>query len=166
MLETLINKKQANLWFKNILLYVSLYVDFRIASSSVTNSFKLYISLPIRLLLFNDLLLLTSYQVPLTFYYSIHIHLYIISDFHLISLKMTIISVLIFVLVTIPFGIVMADLRVGFYNSTCPNAESIIRQVVRNRFMTDPSITAALLRMHFHDCFVRVSVVLLLDMHF
>ncbi|KAK1365872.1 Peroxidase [Heracleum sosnowskyi] len=65
------------------------------------------------------------------------------------------ISVIIFVLVTIPFGIVMADLRVGFYNSTCPNAESIVRQVVQNRFKTDPSITAALLRMHFHDCFVR-----------
>ncbi|KAL8095101.1 peroxidase 44-like [Apium graveolens] len=65
------------------------------------------------------------------------------------------ISGIIFLLVTIPFGIVMADLRVGFYNSTCPNAESIVRQVVQNRFRTDPSITAALLRMHFHDCFVR-----------
>ncbi|KAL1813404.1 hypothetical protein ACET3Z_023469 [Daucus carota] len=59
------------------------------------------------------------------------------------------------VLVISPLSVVMADLRVGFYDSTCPNAESIVRQVVQNRFRTDPSITAALLRMHFHDCFVR-----------
>lgn len=51
--------------------------------------------------------------------------------------------------------LVLADLRVGFYNATCPQAESIIRQVVQKRFATDSSITGALLRMHFHDCFVR-----------
>ncbi|XP_017257599.2 peroxidase 44 [Daucus carota subsp. sativus] len=50
---------------------------------------------------------------------------------------------------------VKPDLRVGFYDATCPKAESIVRQVVENRFRTDPSITPALLRMHFHDCFVR-----------
>lgn len=52
--------------------------------------------------------------------------------------------------------VVVADLRVGFYNKTCPNAETIIRQVVQKRFNSDRSITAALLRMHFHDCFVKV----------
>ncbi|PKI30996.1 hypothetical protein CRG98_048613, partial [Punica granatum] len=49
----------------------------------------------------------------------------------------------------------MAELRVGFYNSTCPRAEAIISGVVQNRFKADRSITAAFLRMHFHDCFVR-----------
>ncbi|KAL5770222.1 hypothetical protein ACOSP7_014376 [Xanthoceras sorbifolium] len=53
------------------------------------------------------------------------------------------------------FQVALADLRVGFYSSTCPRAESIIVEVVRRRFTTDKSITAALLRMHFHDCFVR-----------
>ncbi|XP_059646460.1 peroxidase 57 [Cornus florida] len=53
------------------------------------------------------------------------------------------------------FPLVLSDLQVGFYSSTCPRAELIVRQVVQNRFKTDPSITAALLRMHFHDCFVR-----------
>lgn len=72
---------------------------------------------------------------------------------------MNISVILIFSLATISFStVVMADLQVGFYNSTCPNAESIVQQVVQNRLRTDPSITAALLRMHFHDCFVRVSV--------
>ncbi|KAK4732109.1 hypothetical protein R3W88_025097 [Solanum pinnatisectum] len=46
-------------------------------------------------------------------------------------------------------------LQVGFYNSTCPQTETIVRQAVQNQFNSDPSITAALLRMHFHDCFVR-----------
>ncbi|XP_074364739.1 peroxidase 44-like [Apium graveolens] len=69
---------------------------------------------------------------------------------------MNISVILIFSLATISFStVVMADLQVGFYNSTCPNAESIVQQVVQNRLRTDPSITAALLRMHFHDCFVR-----------
>ncbi|KAL2491938.1 Peroxidase 44 [Abeliophyllum distichum] len=48
-----------------------------------------------------------------------------------------------------------AQLRVGFYDSTCRRAETIIGQLVQKRFGTDRSITAALLRMHFHDCFVR-----------
>ncbi|KAK4415375.1 Peroxidase 44 [Sesamum alatum] len=48
-----------------------------------------------------------------------------------------------------------AQLKLGFYNSTCPRAESIVQGIVQQRFNTDRSITAALLRMHFHDCFVR-----------
>ncbi|XP_061348040.1 peroxidase 44 [Gastrolobium bilobum] len=51
--------------------------------------------------------------------------------------------------------VAFAELQVGFYGSTCPKAESIVQQVVQNRFNRDKSITAALLRMHFHDCFVR-----------
>ncbi|XP_027066568.2 peroxidase 57-like [Coffea arabica] len=53
------------------------------------------------------------------------------------------------------FELSSAQLRVGFYSSSCPRAESIVKQVVQQRFRTDRSITAALLRMHFHDCFVR-----------
>ncbi|XP_031125570.1 peroxidase 44-like [Ipomoea triloba] len=50
---------------------------------------------------------------------------------------------------------VSAQLQVGFYGSTCPRAESIVREVVRTGFAKDRSITPALLRMYFHDCFVR-----------
>nr|AKN79302.1 peroxidase 9 [Betula platyphylla] len=50
--------------------------------------------------------------------------------------------------------LVFAELQVGFYKSTCPQAESIVQQVIQTEFCRDPSITAALLRMHFHDCFV------------
>ncbi|KAK2363287.1 Peroxidase superfamily protein [Trifolium repens] len=53
----------------------------------------------------------------------------------------------------LPFA--FGDLRVGFYSSSCPRAELIVHQVVERSFNQDRSITAALLRMHFHDCFVR-----------
>ncbi|KAE8687328.1 Peroxidase 44 [Hibiscus syriacus] len=49
----------------------------------------------------------------------------------------------------------LAQLKAGFYSASCPRAESIVQAAVRKRFNTDKSITAALLRMHFHDCFVR-----------
>ncbi|CAJ1919143.1 unnamed protein product [Sphenostylis stenocarpa] len=61
-------------------------------------------------------------------------------------------TILIFFLV---FPIAFGDLRVGFYHSSCPRAEKIVRQVVQRRFNRDRSITGGLLRMHFHDCFVR-----------
>ena len=45
---------------------------------------------------------------------------------------------------------------VGFYNEACPQAESIVHSVVQKRFLIDKTITPALLRMLFHDSFVRV----------
>lgn len=65
--------------------------------------------------------------------------------------KFTIVVIFLFFM----FPIAFADLRVGFYSSSCPRAEQIVGQVVQRRFNRDRSITAALLRMHFHDCFVR-----------
>ncbi|KAH7282233.1 hypothetical protein KP509_35G020700 [Ceratopteris richardii] len=44
---------------------------------------------------------------------------------------------------------------VGFYATSCPNAETIIQQEVQSRFNSDPTISAGLLRMFFHDCFVQ-----------
>ncbi|CAL5356813.1 unnamed protein product [Camellia sinensis] len=60
-----------------------------------------------------------------------------------------------FIFLCLLVPIVTAKLRVGFYSSTCPRAEQIVRQAVMQQFSTDRSITPALLRMHFHDCFVK-----------
>ncbi|KAI7991109.1 Peroxidase 57 [Camellia lanceoleosa] len=60
-----------------------------------------------------------------------------------------------FIFLCLLLPIVTAQLRVGFYSSTCPRAEQIVRQAVMQRFSTDRSITPALLCMHFHDCFVK-----------
>ncbi|KAK6241390.1 hypothetical protein SCA6_006779 [Theobroma cacao] len=45
--------------------------------------------------------------------------------------------------------------RVGFYASSCLLAESIVSSAVQSHFQSDPSVGPALLRMHFHDCFVH-----------
>lgn len=70
-------------------------------------------------------------------------------------LPWSLIGVIIFHCCVFPYLLSAQSLQVGFYNSTCPQTETIIRQAVQKQFNTDPSITAALLRMHFHDCFVR-----------
>lgn len=45
--------------------------------------------------------------------------------------------------------------RVGFYSSSCPRVESIVRTTVETHFRSNPTIAHGLLRMHFHDCFVH-----------
>ncbi|EMS58939.1 Peroxidase 2 [Triticum urartu] len=48
-----------------------------------------------------------------------------------------------------------AALTVGYYHKTCHNAEKIVREVVEDAQKADPGIGAALIRLFFHDCFVR-----------
>ncbi|CAI0404149.1 unnamed protein product [Linum tenue] len=59
-------------------------------------------------------------------------------------------------LITIPASRAMLDSH--YYDQTCPQAEAIILQTVRNASIYDPKVPARLLRMFFHDCFIRVSV--------
>lgn len=46
-------------------------------------------------------------------------------------------------------------LYVHYYDETCPQAEDIIYQTVRVASDKDPKVPARLLRMFFHDCFIR-----------
>lgn len=54
---------------------------------------------------------------------------------------------------------VNAKLQVGFYEKTCPNAEKIVKEVMGQVMSVAPSLSGPLLRMHFHDCFVRVNCI-------
>ncbi|WCJ41836.1 Peroxidase superfamily protein [Euphorbia peplus] len=54
------------------------------------------------------------------------------------------------------FGQCYGQLQVGFYKGKCIfDVESIVRGVVKAKFMSDRTIVAALLRLQFHDCFVH-----------
>ncbi|KAG6493469.1 peroxidase 1-like [Zingiber officinale] len=63
-------------------------------------------------------------------------------------------------LITLAFGLLAGSaeaqsLSVGFYTKTCPSAEAIVFEEVSKILDLVPSLAAPLLRMHFHDCFVR-----------
>ncbi|KAM3405589.1 hypothetical protein ACQJBY_008217 [Aegilops geniculata] len=49
----------------------------------------------------------------------------------------------------------VADLEIGFYSKTCPDAEKIVREETAKIIAAAPSLAGPLLRLHFHDCFVR-----------
>ncbi|XP_059277805.1 peroxidase 3-like [Lycium ferocissimum] len=47
------------------------------------------------------------------------------------------------------------QLQLNFYSKSCLKAEKMIQDYVQKHIPKAPSLAAALLRMHFHDCFVR-----------
>ncbi|CAN6207876.1 unnamed protein product [Urochloa humidicola] len=49
----------------------------------------------------------------------------------------------------------VVQLEVGYYSKTCPNAEAIVREEMEKIISVAPSLAGPLLRLHFHDCFVR-----------
>ncbi|XP_062196959.1 peroxidase 43-like [Phragmites australis] len=52
-------------------------------------------------------------------------------------------------------GLSNGQLQVRFYSKSCPNAEATVASIVRQAASSDPTILPALLRLQFHDCFVR-----------
>uniref|UniRef100_A0A453BQU9 Peroxidase n=2 Tax=Aegilops tauschii subsp. strangulata TaxID=200361 RepID=A0A453BQU9_AEGTS len=59
-----------------------------------------------------------------------------------------------------------ADLQYGYYNMTCPGVEELVRTELEAIFTDDSTLRAGLLRLHFHDCFVRgCDASLLLNSH-
>jgi peroxidase len=50
------------------------------------------------------------------------------------------------------------SLSYNYYEKTCPDVEFIVAKTVKAATASDKTVPAALLRMHFHDCFIRVML--------
>lgn len=55
-------------------------------------------------------------------------------------------------------GKVVAQLELGYYSKTCSNVEAIVHAEMEKIISAAPSLAGPLLRLHFHDCFVRVNL--------
>ncbi|XP_021730175.1 peroxidase 66-like [Chenopodium quinoa] len=64
-------------------------------------------------------------------------------------------KVLFFVLFSFAICSTHAALNAHYYDQTCPQAEFIVSQTIRNASIYDPKVPARILRMFFHDCFIR-----------
>ncbi|KAK6238348.1 hypothetical protein QUC31_003817 [Theobroma cacao] len=53
------------------------------------------------------------------------------------------------------FGFGVDGLRMDYYMMSCPLAEFIVKNTVNRALQDDPTLAAALVRMHFHDCFIE-----------
>lgn len=49
----------------------------------------------------------------------------------------------------------VSALSSNYYDQTCPKLESAVTNAVKKAMMNDKTVPAALLRMQFHDCFIR-----------
>ncbi|KAJ4967418.1 hypothetical protein NE237_019267 [Protea cynaroides] len=58
----------------------------------------------------------------------------------------------------------VTELKPQFYAETCPEAESVVREVMKKAMERDPRNAASVMRLQFHDCFVNgCDASLLLD---
>lgn len=49
------------------------------------------------------------------------------------------------------------DLSFGFYQQTCPQFEAIVHNKVKEWVHKDKTLAPSIMRLHFHDCAVRVG---------
>ncbi|KAG6501744.1 peroxidase 12-like [Zingiber officinale] len=50
---------------------------------------------------------------------------------------------------------IVNGLSFSFYKSTCPQVEPLVRDYIKQAIKNNIGLAAALLRLHFHDCFVQ-----------
>lgn len=51
-------------------------------------------------------------------------------------------------------------LTLDYYAKTCPTVFDIVRKQMECAVLSDPRNAALILRLHFHDCFVQVYIVI------
>ncbi|WVY89034.1 hypothetical protein V8G54_037897 (chloroplast) [Vigna mungo] len=65
------------------------------------------------------------------------------------------IATVMMLITTMHLASLVRALNVNYYENTCPHVDSIVAASVHKATMNDKTVPAALLRMHFHDCFIR-----------
>ncbi|KAL2325214.1 hypothetical protein Fmac_024272 [Flemingia macrophylla] len=50
---------------------------------------------------------------------------------------------------------VVDGLNMNYYLMSCPFVEPVVKNIVNRALQNDPTLAAALIRMHFHDCFIQ-----------
>jgi peroxidase len=53
-----------------------------------------------------------------------------------------------------------------FYDHSCPNVKEIVQSIVAQAVAKETRMAASLVRLHFHDCFVKVNSASSLLMYF
>lgn len=87
------------------------------------------------------------------------------------SLKMVMVKLMTFFMlievITCQFGFGFGGgLNMNYYLMSCPFVEPLVKNIVNRALDNDPTLAAALIRMHFHDCFIQVlSLSLPLSLH-
>jgi hypothetical protein len=61
-------------------------------------------------------------------------------------------------LVALLFSASLGQLDPHFYEHSCPQAQQVVASCVGKAHYKDPRMAASLLRLHFHDCFVKVRI--------
>jgi peroxidase len=61
-------------------------------------------------------------------------------------------------------GSAQAALDPIFYSKACPNVVQIVATVVNKHVKQDNTMGAPIVRMFFHDCFVRVSICVIVEL--
>ncbi|VVB08322.1 unnamed protein product [Arabis nemorensis] len=73
----------------------------------------------------------------------------------IVNPKNYVLNLLILITVILAVSLHVDALSPHYYDQTCPQADHIVTNAVKKAMSNDKTVPAALLRMHFHDCFVR-----------
>ncbi|MED6130545.1 Peroxidase 17 [Stylosanthes scabra] len=65
-------------------------------------------------------------------------------------------TMFVFLIILLHIALVSSsNLRPGYYSKSCPEAESIVRDVMKRALVREPRSVASVMRFQFHDCFVN-----------
>jgi hypothetical protein len=71
-------------------------------------------------------------------------------------MRSTVAAAVVAVVLAVAVAAEASELKVGYYDKSCPGVENVVKWHVARALKADRKTGAALVRLIFHDCFVRV----------